>query len=180
VATVSIDTQGRLISPREEIIKDVTQLLKSNPQLDAITRPIAATPEVEAAAGRIRELKEGLAHFCQSISALSAAVRFDQKGRAILEQLYFPSMEQRERAISNPGEGIFQWVLDVAADMATRREDVFEVSGRKKRANTRYKLLEWLRFGTGVLYVSGKAGSGKSTLIKYLTDHKLVKESLKT
>jgi len=37
---------------------------------------------------------------------------------------------------------------------------------------------EWLRAGRGIFWVSGKAGSGKSTLIKFLTDHEQTEKLL--
>ncbi|KUI59127.1 hypothetical protein VP1G_06406 [Cytospora mali] len=38
-----------------------------------------------------------------------------------------------------------------------------------KRRHNRQAFLSWLRVGNGVFYISGKAGAGKSTLMKYLT-----------
>ena len=36
----------------------------------------------------------------------------------------------------------------------------------------------WLRVGKGLFYISGKAGSGKSTLMKFIVDHRKTKELL--
>ena len=46
------------------------------------------------------------------------------------------------------------------------------------RSRTSSCFLTWLRSGTGVFHVSGKAGSGKSTLMKLLVDHKRTEEEL--
>ncbi|KAK4197653.1 prion-inhibition and propagation-domain-containing protein, partial [Triangularia verruculosa] len=41
-------------------------------------------------------------------------------------------------------------------------------------------LSHWLRSGSGIYWISGKAGSGKSTLMKYLVDHVTTKSLLAT
>jgi hypothetical protein len=40
-------------------------------------------------------------------------------------------------------------------------------------------LVEWLRNGTGIYWINGKAGSGKSTLMRYIYEHPLKEELLK-
>ncbi|KAH8593568.1 hypothetical protein B0O99DRAFT_688404 [Bisporella sp. PMI_857] len=45
----------------------------------------------------------------------------------------------------------------------------------KVKASARESLLYWLSSGTGIFHISGKLGSGKSTLMKYLCDHNRTK-----
>jgi len=40
------------------------------------------------------------------------------------------------------------------------------------------KFVEWLRSGTGIYWIQGKMGCGKSTLMKYVTGHNLTREYL--
>ncbi|EXJ81430.1 hypothetical protein A1O3_07722 [Capronia epimyces CBS 606.96] len=47
-----------------------------------------------------------------------------------------------------------------------------------KRNQIRSFFADWLQFGRGVFYISGKAGSGKSTLMKFLSRQDRVKENL--
>ena len=49
----------------------------------------------------------------------------------------------------------------------------------ERRARTRSSFLTWLRAGGGVFHLSGKAGSGKSTLMKFLCGHERTEEELK-
>ncbi|KAK2750104.1 hypothetical protein FQN57_004597 [Myotisia sp. PD_48] len=42
---------------------------------------------------------------------------------------------------------------------------------RQNKADARSSLLAWLRTGDGVYHISGKPGSGKSTLMKFLCEH---------
>lgn len=46
-------------------------------------------------------------------------------------------------------------------------------------AEARSSFITWLEQGNGIFHVSGKPGSGKSTLMKYLTQHPQTKEHLK-
>ena len=41
----------------------------------------------------------------------------------------------------------------------------------KTKTFARESLLDWMSSGTGIFHISGKLGSGKSTLMKYLCDH---------
>ena len=70
----------------------------------------------------------------------------------ILQTLRFPSMHQRYEALVEAHAKTFEWVF---------RED----------ASVRWQgYRKWLREGQGVYWVQGKAGSGKSTLMKFLAE----------
>jgi hypothetical protein len=51
--------------------------------------------------------------------------------------------------------------------------------GDPEKAAARKILLDWLSFGNGIFHISGKLGSGKSTLMKYLCEHKSTRVMLK-
>jgi ABC-type ATPase involved in cell division len=38
--------------------------------------------------------------------------------------------------------------------------------------------VEWLRFGNGIYWINGKAGSGKSTLMRYIYENQRTSEEL--
>jgi len=48
------------------------------------------------------------------------------------------------------------------------------------KADARNRLFDWLASGGGIFHISGKLGSGKSTLMKYLCDHPSTKAMLET
>lgn len=48
----------------------------------------------------------------------------------------------------------------------------------KSQAHTRHRFLAWLRHGDGICHISGKAGSGKSVLMRYLGDEPRFRDSL--
>ncbi|RFU32608.1 hypothetical protein B7463_g3712, partial [Scytalidium lignicola] len=48
-----------------------------------------------------------------------------------------------------------------------------------EKAAARKVLLDWLSFGNGIFHISGKLGSGKSTIMKYLCEHQSTTVMLK-
>ena len=69
----------------------------------------------------------------------------------MLKLLAYPEMQSREYSISPAHKATFQWAL------------------RTPRGNQHWDdLSRWLKRETGVYWIRGKAGSGKSTLMKYL------------
>lgn len=73
--------------------------------------------------------------------------------RRVLGSVWFQSMDNRREDISKPHHGTFEWAL-------TQRE-----------GNDWDDLPEWLKTGNEIYWVSGKAGSGKSTFMKFLHTH---------
>jgi hypothetical protein len=55
-----------------------------------------------------------------------------------------------------------------------------EAEQRRIRAQTRDSFLAWLRSGNQIYHISGKAGSGKSTLMKFLSQHSRVRKELES
>lgn len=70
--------------------------------------------------------------------------------RNALSVLRFDSMRARESDIVQAYEETYEWIF----------------SGDRK-----WNFLEWLRTGDGVFWIAGRAGSGKSTLMKFLYYH---------
>ncbi|KAI1052591.1 hypothetical protein LB507_009842 [Fusarium sp. FIESC RH6] len=69
----------------------------------------------------------------------------------VINSLWFEAIESRDRAISEPYKSTYEWVLD--PDGST-------------------KFVRWMEEDQSLLYwITGKAGSGKSTLMKYLAHH---------
>jgi hypothetical protein len=61
---------------------------------------------------------------------------------------------------------------------ARKREYPLRIGELERRSKTRTLFLTWLRSGAGVFHISGKAGSGKSTLMKFLCHHNRTQEEL--
>ncbi len=75
----------------------------------------------------------------------------------ILNSLLFPSISARYLQVAKAHQDTFEWIFgDPHVD------DHYRWSS----------FANWLQFGNGIYWISGKAGSGKSTLMKFLSDHK--------
>ena len=77
--------------------------------------------------------------------------------RNILECLWYRMIDDRKAGVRPAHEKTFKWALN----------------GRYDESSTEcewHPLSSWLANGSGIYWVSGKAGSGKSTLMKYLYD----------
>ncbi|KAI4124048.1 MAG: hypothetical protein LQ338_005002, partial [Usnochroma carphineum] len=75
----------------------------------------------------------------------------------LLEGLFYPEIVSREEQIPEAFQGTCGWIFDSAAD---------ERSKYRTWANFR----SWLETENGVYWISGKPGSGKSTLMKYIVN----------
>lgn len=70
--------------------------------------------------------------------------------RSILESLTFSQMHDRELLIPEAHQRTFEWIFDPKADI---------------------KFADWLRNRNGIFWVAGKAGSGISSLMRFITEH---------
>ena len=76
----------------------------------------------------------------------------------ILRCLSFSDMHGRFEAVDSAHFKTFEWIFEE-----------YEEQGRDRSA--RESFIQWLSSGTGIFHISGKLGSGKSTLMKFLCDH---------
>ncbi|CZR56297.1 uncharacterized protein PAC_06185 [Phialocephala subalpina] len=80
----------------------------------------------------------------------------------ILDSLLFPTMSYRYTRVSKAHEATFQWIFNDPRP-GDRPWSSFS---------------EWLQSGTGIYWINGKAGSGKSTLMRYLCDRDCTRQLL--
>jgi hypothetical protein len=83
--------------------------------------------------------------------------------RAILESLRYPMMSARYEEVLEAYPNTFEWIFQDST------ED--QLPGNN--------FARWLKEGEGVYWISGKAGSGKSTLMKHIFDDKRLRQYLK-
>src|ERR1700761_6228839 len=74
---------------------------------------------------------------------------------SILQSLYFKQMKERRSSIPEAHSKTFEWIFD----------DLTEFE-------------KWLQSANGMFWIAGKAGSGKSTLMKFIHTHSKVASSL--
>jgi hypothetical protein len=94
-----------------------------------------------------------------------------QKGRhysaeqSILNELWFDAIEYRYNAVSEAHTETFEWIFE---------EKESQIDGSRPAVN----FAKWLTADESLFWVSGKPGSGKSTLMKFLTNHPTTTELL--
>ncbi|KAJ4132475.1 hypothetical protein NW754_015292 [Fusarium falciforme] len=74
--------------------------------------------------------------------------------RALLRCLHFASISQRYEEVAEAHRSTFEWI--------------FKADKSDETAGSSFP--QWLEHGNGVYWLSGKAASGKSTLIRYILD----------
>ncbi|RYP75781.1 hypothetical protein DL770_007344 [Monosporascus sp. CRB-9-2] len=185
---LSSETATQLSLLRQGILKDAKQLAD-----DSAKASLLATDQVR---DEIWELR-------QSLETLFSKMKTLPRENTILQNLFFPSMKLREEAISDPEEGTFNWILkketeaeeSLAGIDEAKEEPESDEAGNsplpvcyptdpapqenlERRRENRAIFLSWLQAGGGLFHISGKAGSGKSTLMKFLCRHRRIKEEL--
>ena len=73
-----------------------------------------------------------------------------QRQHELLEQLRFPEMTDRDDRIPEAYERTFSWIF------------------RDQSDSSWVNFVDWLETGSGTYWITGKPGSGKSTLMKYI------------
>ncbi|KAH7395861.1 hypothetical protein BKA64DRAFT_71611 [Cadophora sp. MPI-SDFR-AT-0126] len=81
---------------------------------------------------------------------------------SIIESLHFPTRTVRHETIPEAHKRTFEWIF---------RDPVID---GKPWSN----FVDWLKSGDGIYWINGKAGSGKSTLMKFIVDHDQTSELL--
>ena len=92
-----------------------------------------------------------------NISSLANEVKLSASDQMLLNSLHFDCIPRRQAAVAPAHEKTFSWILDPSSPV---------------------KFDDWVRSENGVYWIMGKAGSGKSTLMRYLLNHIKTAESL--
>lgn len=99
------------------------------------------------------------------LSRLSTAGAQLPKQISIIDSLYFPQILRREESIKEAHPTTFEWLFEEACPTESPKNSP--------------KTLDWLRNGRGAFWISGRAGSGKSTLMKFFYHHPKTTAALK-
>lgn len=108
---------------------------------------------------------------------------------SILESLYYPEMKTRSRNVSDAGTDTFEWIYEEATRRRHDEKGNQRYSGRWEsayeedqvaRSGFATNFRNWLEAADDrVFWITGKPGSGKSTLMKFLRDHESTDASLR-
>lgn len=86
----------------------------------------------------------------------------------VLERLRFATMKDREEEVAAAHDHTFAWLLD---------PQLLQDENKQNHES----ILKWLkRDGASIYWITGKPGSGKSTLMRYMYDHRETRRALAT
>ncbi|KAL9094106.1 MAG: hypothetical protein Q9165_003521 [Trypethelium subeluteriae] len=91
--------------------------------------------------------------------------------QSVLNALNFPSLQLRKDGISQAHKETFKWIFEPC--------DCHEHQGETDHHLEATSFVKFLESEGGFYWVSGKPGSGKSTLMKFVHDHKRTEDALK-
>ncbi|KAK7915288.1 hypothetical protein PG985_012991 [Apiospora marii] len=145
-----------------------------------------------------------IAHILKDVkSKMESLICLDseaKRARSVLDKLWFDGMLSREASVNDPSGKSYRWVLQPPTERSESlelREGGFkgrfdeeeyeeEDSEDKKpqkegveRELARNHFNRWLEFESGLFYISGKPGSGKSTLMKFLAQDSHTRRQLR-
>lgn len=92
---------------------------------------------------------------------LTVAERDISRDLEVVQSLTFENYTDRYHAISEAHLETLRWIFEP-----------------QNPVSERLRLSTWLREGNGVFWISGKPGSGKSTLMKFIADHNQTQQEL--
>lgn len=126
---------------------DATKLEQLQKRLERLRRGVTVRYFSSQAQKQLQELLGISEHACQLLSQ-----------QRILKSLAFQDMHGRFETVPDAHKKTFEWLLD----------DTAPNQGVDDHSSTRELFIGWLSSGKGIFHISGKLGSGKSTLMKYL------------
>lgn len=97
----------------------------------------------------------------------------------VLNNLFYPEISSRQEQVANEFDGIensYDWIFDEPSSIVNE-SNVQSIRPQKQPHWASFS--EWLRTGSKIYWINGKAGSGKSTLMHYICAHKRKDELLK-
>jgi ATPase subunit of ABC transporter with duplicated ATPase domains len=126
---------------------DATKLEQLQKRLERLRRGVTVRCFSSQAQKQLQELLGISEHACRLLSQ-----------QRILKSLAFQDMHGRFETVPDAHKKTFEWLLD----------DTAPNQGVEDHSSTRELFIDWLSSGKDIFHISGKLGSGKSTLMKYL------------
>ena len=162
------------LTEKQELLEKYRRVLDTGVLIRLDARSLKDTQDLQSLEQGVQSLALGLEKGHNTVAQLLADgnrqlkehidMKFDSHAKAtedrishtrLLESLFFPDIVAREQQISDAFQGTCRWIFDSSDD---------QESEPRPWSNFR----KWLETENGVYWISGKPGSGKSTLMKYI------------
>jgi hypothetical protein len=186
----SSETKARLENLVRSAAEDSVKLEQLENHMDHLRRGVTISSISPKAQNQFRKLLNLSEEACQVITQ-----------QQILKALEFDNMHGRFEAVDTAHYRTFKWIFEDTSgseDEETSGDEVkesprmgdinstrtkergsAEVEDDSRERVTPESFIHWLSSGNGIYHISGKLGSGKSTLMKFLCEQKRTKEHLK-
>ncbi|EUC30786.1 hypothetical protein COCCADRAFT_44375, partial [Bipolaris zeicola 26-R-13] len=150
-----------LVQSLADLIADINAVI---PPQSGDSTNIALQHEITnlSSVSELRAIKSVLPNEDINITSEVETAIDQECAKLILNRLWFRLIDDRKDSISEAYSETFKWALE-PTDPDSNWSD----------------LGQWLRSGAGIYWISGKPGSGKSTLMKYLFENSKAPELLK-
>jgi hypothetical protein len=156
----------------------------TNDQIHAIDENItqiggAARKQISELDGRQQtasaNLRRGQRDLSRNIKSQFAKMSISATYQNFLDSLYFPEIFARQESMKKNLPGTYDWVFDGKLPPSDEKAD-------KDDMELRGRINNWLRATRGppVFWISGKPGSGKSSLVSFIISDKRTSNSLQT
>lgn len=148
---------------------------------------------IDATLSRQENILSDIQHSLQVLRDTSNAI---SQQEWFLNQLYYPSMHQREGRTVTAVSGTFAWIVESSpealevcdsqphsenSNITLWKGEFWEKEKKAqqdRRKACRSDFSSWLGRENGLFHISGKAGSGKSTFMKFIARHHLILRQL--
>ncbi|KAI1740332.1 hypothetical protein F4680DRAFT_116318 [Xylaria scruposa] len=154
---LGIEDQGRVEKLRSVVVLRLEKLCKETSKMsedimDSLKPDAKLTASHPTSFGLSFDL---INYFSGIIKQLAEEQALTEANQDFLESLYFSKIKTRQRKIESAHARTFGWIFQPSISFN-----------------------HWLREGSGTFWVQGKAGSGKSTLMKFICSHSITMKSL--
>ncbi|KAK7211699.1 hypothetical protein V2G26_018877 [Clonostachys chloroleuca] len=110
------------------------------------------------------ESAQDLRYLAEALSLLTSKASKVAIAQRVLAGLHYKTMMMRMENVAEAYAETYEWI--------------FKTPRARAKKNIKVHFFEWLLQKDGIFWVSGKPGSGKSTLMKFLCDHARTEEAL--
>ncbi|KAL8740009.1 MAG: hypothetical protein Q9184_008543, partial [Pyrenodesmia sp. 2 TL-2023] len=164
------------LAEKQDLLEKYRRVLDTRILIRLDTRSLKDTQDIQSLEEGVRALALGLEQGHVTVAQLLANYhrqlqehidrKLDSHAKAeedrlthtrLLESLFFPEIVAREEQIPEAFDGTCRWIFDSSDDQES-----------KTRPWSNFR--EWLEAEQGIYWISGKPGSGKSTLMKYIVN----------
>lgn len=155
---LGLDVQSELESLKSQVILSAKRCDHNAIDMISLQMNLKTLEETESFDQQlVGNLSTKLRDFSGSMTRLRESGQRADLVQPILKRLYFPTMRARHRKIPEAYEETFTWVFQ----------------GTLPGQSSPVKFIDWLHDHNSneIYWIYGKAGSGKSTLMKFLADH---------